>query len=73
MSIKQIKQTIRETKQEMKARGIKKTSCFNGGLDSQTYSFNARLFRLQTELEGLESKARREDGPEYDFWKEMSK
>lgn len=41
---------LREHRAEMKAAGIKKTSCFNGGLDRETYRFNARRFELETNL-----------------------
>jgi hypothetical protein len=34
----------------MKSMGVKRTSCFNGGLTPLEYSFNARMFRLETEL-----------------------
>lgn len=48
--IKQIKADLREVRSRMRAGGIKKTSCFNGGLDRETYSLNARRFALETEL-----------------------
>ena len=48
---KTIKAAIRETTKEMRAMGVKRTSCFNGGLDRLTYSFNARLFQLKVDLE----------------------
>lgn len=51
MTVKEIKQQIRETKAEMKECGIRVTSCFNGGLDRDTYRANAQLFRLKVELE----------------------
>jgi len=46
-TIKQIRAEIRETKREMKAMGIRRTSCMNGGLDRQTWQYNARLFKLE--------------------------
>jgi hypothetical protein len=48
---KEIRADIRETRREMKAKGIKRTSCFNGGLCGEAYSLNARMFALETELE----------------------
>lgn len=51
MTVKQIKSAIQELRQEMKAKGIKKTACFNGGLGDEAYQLNARLFRLSVELE----------------------
>ena len=48
--VKELKAEIRATRAEMRERGIKRVSCFNGGLDSETYRLNARMFALQTEL-----------------------
>jgi hypothetical protein len=48
--IQELKAERKEIRSEMKLRGIKKTSCFNGGLDSETYRLNARLFELNTKL-----------------------
>ena len=50
MSEKQLRQAIRETKREMKANGIRRTSCFNGGLTPDEYRYNARLFELEVRL-----------------------
>ena len=54
MTSKEIKTEIRETRKEMKAKGVKRTSCFNGGLSGEVYSLNARMFQLETELETAE-------------------
>jgi hypothetical protein len=43
-------EVIRSHKRQMKADGIRVTSCFNGGLDRVTQSANARLFALKTDL-----------------------
>ena len=51
MSSKEIRQQIRETRREMRDRGIKVVSCFNGGLDDGTYRANAQLFRLKIALD----------------------
>ena len=48
---KEIRQQIRETRREMRDRGIKVVSCFNGGLDDGTYRANAQLFRLKIALD----------------------
>lgn len=48
--IRSIKSDLRILRAEMKSAGIKKTSCFNGGLDRATYASNARRFALETEL-----------------------
>ena len=51
MTSKQIRAEIRETRKEMRAKGIKRTSCFNGGLSGEVYSLNARMFSLETKLD----------------------
>lgn len=47
----QLKKELRETRREMKEKGIRKTSCFNGGLSPDEYRLNARLFELKTKIE----------------------
>lgn len=47
---KMLRRQLRELRADMKARGIKRTSCFNGGLDTDTYRANARCFELETRL-----------------------
>lgn len=49
----EIQKEIKETRREMKTLGIKRTSCFNGGLSGETYRYNAKMFRLETELKTL--------------------
>ena len=56
MTGKEIKTQMRETRKEMKAKGIKRISCFNGGLQGESYSLNARMFQLETELKTAEKK-----------------
>ena len=51
MTSKEIKAEIRATKKEMRERGIKTVSCFNGGLDDGTYRANSQLYRLKIALE----------------------
>ena len=51
MTSQEIKKQIRETRKEMKAKGIKRISCFNGGLSGEVYSLNARMFDLETKLD----------------------
>jgi hypothetical protein len=48
-TLKEINRELRETRAEMRAKGIRRTSCFNGGLSGEAYSLNARMFRLETE------------------------
>lgn len=57
MTVAEIKAEIRETRKDMKAQCIRKTSCFNGGLTSEEYRFNARLFELNTKLAAAEKLA----------------
>lgn len=45
-----LKNELKELRREMKTFGIKKTSCFNGGLDAETYRYNSRIFELETKL-----------------------
>lgn len=47
---KQLRAQIKETRAEMRALGIKRRSCFNGGLGPDAYRLNARMFALETEL-----------------------
>lgn len=54
MTRKEITAAIRETKREMRAAGIKRRSCFNGGHDPESYRLNARLFELETKLQRAE-------------------
>jgi hypothetical protein len=51
MTSKAIRKELRATRQEMKERGIRTVSCFNGGLDDGTYRANAQLYRLKIALE----------------------
>ena len=59
MTIQEIRKEIRECRKEMKERGIRKVSCFNGGLDDGTYRANAQLFRLSLQLtDAIKAEAR---------------
>lgn len=50
MTSKEIRAELRATRREMKERGIRTVSCFNGGLDDGTYRANSKLFRLKLAL-----------------------
>ena len=50
-TVQEIKKALREHRAEMRACGIKKTSCFNGGMDRETQRANERRFALETELQ----------------------
>ena len=56
MTVKQIRAQIRETRQEMKAKGIRRISCLNGGLLGEVYSLNAKMFSLETALKSAMAK-----------------
>jgi phage regulator Rha-like protein len=52
----EIRREIRAIRAEMKAKGIRRLSCFNAGHSADSYRLNARMFeleyRLKTELKG---------------------
>jgi len=52
-ALTELRRMIRETRQEMKAKGIKRISCFNGGLLGEVYSLNARMFQLESQLKDV--------------------
>lgn len=47
--LREIETEIQETKREMKRLGIRRVSCFNGGLTPDERRFNERLFKLKAE------------------------
>jgi hypothetical protein len=51
-----LRRQIREIRREMKEKGIRRISCFNGGHTSESYRLNAKMFELETRL-----KAAKED------------
>lgn len=50
------KSQLREIKAEMKRRGVRRISCFNGGLTVEEKHYNQEIFRLSTEIKKLEGK-----------------
>jgi hypothetical protein len=50
MTAREIRAEIRNTRREMKQAGIKRISCFNGGLSQAEYRCNARLYQLGVDL-----------------------
>lgn len=50
MTLAEIERAIRATRKEMRDKGIRRISCFNGGLQGEVYSLNTRMFYLETEL-----------------------
>ena len=47
----EIRKQLRMLRAEMRLRGIKKTSPFNGGMDRETQRYNEQRFALETELD----------------------
>ena len=57
----EIRRHLADTRREMRERGIRTISCFNGGLDDGTYRANSQLYRLKIELENaLQKEAQHE-------------
>ena len=54
-TLPEIEQEIRETKREMKRLGVRRVSCFNGGLTADENRWNCRLFNLNTEKKTVEA------------------
>ena len=54
MTYQEIRKQIRETRKEMRAKGIRRIACFNGGLLGEVYSLNARMFQLEMQLKDAE-------------------
>ena len=48
--MKAIRDEIRQLEREMKELGVRKVSCFNGGLSRQESVYNSRLFALKSVL-----------------------
>ena len=48
--LKDLQRQIRLVRAEMIAKQIRRISCFNGGLDAETYRLNSQLFALETHL-----------------------
>lgn len=46
MTAKEIRQEIRDIRRHMRENGIRRSSCFNGGHDAESYRCNARLYEL---------------------------
>jgi len=51
-----LQKQLRETKREMRARGIRRTSMMNGGLSPDEMRFNEQCFRLETEIQRARAK-----------------
>jgi hypothetical protein len=49
-NVKHIRAELRELRQSMKERGIKRCSCFNGGHSPESYRANAKCYELESML-----------------------
>ena len=45
-----MKRQLRELRAEMKRKGIRKISCFNGSLSPEEARYNTERFRLESEI-----------------------
>lgn len=57
-AIRTVRAEIRATKAEMRERGIRRSSCFNGGHSAESSRLNARMFLLESRLEKLQAEER---------------
>ncbi len=55
--VTEIKREISATKKEMRELGVRRISCFNGGLSPAESRYNSRLFQLKCDLERAEKDA----------------
>lgn len=55
-TLAEIESDIRELKREMRARKIRRVSCFNGGLSTDERECNTRMFKLETERKTAEAR-----------------
>lgn len=53
LELNEAKRELREVKAEMRAKGIRRVSCFNGGLTPDEKRTNEALFRLKTTIDRL--------------------
>ncbi len=53
LELRDVQRAIRETRAEMRQKGIRRMSCFNGGLAGEAYRLNARMFALETRVKTL--------------------
>jgi hypothetical protein len=60
MTASEIRKRMREIKEEMKTKGIRRISCFNGGLSGEAYRLNSLLFKLSVDLDDAARKTAKE-------------
>lgn len=54
--LQQLHADIRAVRSEMKAKRIKRISCFNGGHSAESYRLNSRMFELESRKKALRIK-----------------
>ena len=51
--IAEARRELRELRAEMKRKGIRRTSCFNGGHSKESLRFNEECFRLESAVKSF--------------------
>lgn len=51
--LQELRRELRALRAEMKALGVKRTSCFNGGMTRESQRYNERCFALETRIDDL--------------------
>lgn len=54
--VKAIKADLKTQRADMRAAGLRRTSCFNGGMSRESQRANERCFALETELRDAQSR-----------------
>lgn len=54
--LKTLRAELRAVKEDMKELGIRRISCFNGGLSNVQWRYNAECFRLESEIKEIQGK-----------------
>lgn len=54
LKLQEAKREMRELKAEMKTKGIRRVSCFNGGLTPDEQRCNQALFQIKAEIQRLQ-------------------
>lgn len=64
LELQEARRELRKVKEEMKAKGIRRVSCFNGGLTSDEQRCNQALFRLKATIQWLNDEPAFSNRPE---------
>lgn len=54
--VKSLRAELRAVKAEMKEQGIRRISCFNGGLNNTAWRYNAECYRIESEIREIQGK-----------------